>query len=93
MAVALFAVWYEDYCIDLFGRTATAPVRLYRLPMDAWQREGIATGTIEAGTRCRLLQVDTKGLVSFRVKCGPSDGWTTDARSFTPPLGIGLFGN
>jgi hypothetical protein len=49
--------------------------------------------TVQPGTRCRLVNVETKALVFYRVKCGNLDGWTDEADSFDPPPGIGLFGS
>ncbi|WP_454721757.1 MULTISPECIES: hypothetical protein [Cupriavidus] len=92
VAACLFAIWYGGYSIDIFGRTTTALVHLHALPEDVLQTTGPFTGTVQRGTRCRLVEVDTKAMASFRVRCGELDGWTEETDAFDPPLGIGLFG-
>ncbi len=85
--------WFGGYTIDVTGRTAVAPVPLHKTPLDVLQRHGPFEGTVRPGTRCQLLSVETKALVSYRMKCGNLDGWTDEAAQFDPPLGIGLFGS
>lgn len=92
-ATALFVIWWNDYVIDVFGRTADAHIRLHALADDAMEESGPVIGTIEPGARCCLLQVKIKGLAAFRVRCSDGlEGWTDEAQAFDPPLGAGLFG-
>ncbi|WP_444633185.1 hypothetical protein [Cupriavidus oxalaticus] len=90
VAFSLTYAWFGGYIIDVAGRTAVAPVPLHKAPLDGLQRHGPFEGTVQPGTRCRLVNVETKALVSYRVKCGTLEGWTDEADSFDPPLGIGL---
>ncbi|WP_166487021.1 hypothetical protein [Cupriavidus necator] len=92
-ALCLAYAWCSGYVIDVAGRTAVAPVPLHETPLDVLQRHGPFKGTVQPGTRCRLVNVETKALVSYRMKCGNLDGWTDEADSFDPRLGIGLFGS
>lgn len=92
VALGLTYAWFGGYTVDVMGRTALAPVPLHRAPLEVLQRHGPFEGTVQPGTRCRLANVETKALVSYRVKCGNLDGWTDEAGSFDPPLGVGLFG-
>lgn len=92
IGVALLYVWLIGRSIDVSGRTTVVPVSLHEEPLDVLERQGPFIGTVAPGTFCRLIQVETKGLVSFRVRCGNIEGWTDEAQSFDPPLGVGLFG-
>lgn len=92
LAFALLYAWWSGCSINLLGRTTVAPVPLHEEPLDVFKRQGPFSGTVPSGTFCRLIQVETKGLVSFRVRCGSLEGWTDEAQSFDPPLGVGLFG-
>lgn len=89
--VAPLYAWLIGRSIDISGRTTVAPVPLHEKPLDVLERKGPFSGTVALGTFCRLIQVETKGLVSFRVRCGNLEGWTDEAQSFDPPLGVGLF--
>lgn len=92
-ATALLAIWWNDYVIDMFGRTAEARVGLRAMANDAMEGTGPVIGTVEPGTRCYLLQVKIKGLAEFRIKCSNGlEGWTDEAQAFDPPLRVSLFG-
>jgi hypothetical protein len=89
--LCLAYAWFSGYVIDVVGRTAVAPVPLHENPLDVLQRHGPFKGTVPPDARCRLVNVDTKALGSYRMKCGNREGWTDEADSFDPPPDIVLF--
>lgn len=92
LCILLLVAWSSGYCIDLFGRTAIADVRLHATASTVMQADDPAVRELPAGSRCRLIRVETKNFAAFRVKCGSLDGWTDETEAFDPPLDIGFLG-